>query len=137
MSGPVSSKVGRRTLLAIVLFSMVSAFLTLFVIGRGGAINQQNMATAIHQLLQLYLPPLGIIAAFYFAERSENGAHQSTTVDKLAFAVIIVAGWVLVPPLALAASPTYMAAFRLIDAFAPFGNALGSGAIAYYFSKSS
>jgi hypothetical protein len=139
MSMSLSVRVTRAALTITMLVGGAAAFIVLGAIGRDGAISGEGMQEAQNYLLQFYLPLLAIVAAFYFAERRTRAAADrgGASAEAFALAFLIVALWVMLPPIIFALSDSYNAAIRTIDSVRLYGNSLSSGAVAFFFAKTS
>lgn len=130
------SQVGRRIILVLILLGFIFSFMILWWVGRGGAISSETSSSAIKLLIGHYLPLLAILGGFYFSERAVVDQGSDTSIETVAFALIIVGLWVLGPPILIAISQTIEGAMRLLDAGAVIGTSLVSACLAFYFSKS-
>ncbi len=131
----ISSVVGRRAILALILLGFIASFGVFWWVGRGGAISFPTAAPAIKKLLEHYVPLLAILAGFYFSERTLADKGSETSIEAFVFALVVVAIWVLGPPILIAASETIEGALRLLDSVAVIGTSLASLGLAFYFSK--
>jgi uncharacterized integral membrane protein len=131
------SLIGRRIILVLMLSGFILSFIVLWWIGRNGAISFEAAAPAIKVLMQHYLPLLAILGGFYFSERAFVDQGGDTSIETVAFALVVVGIWVLGPPILIAISQTIEGAMRLLDSGAIIGTSLVSACLAFYFSKSS
>jgi hypothetical protein len=139
MSMSLSVRVTRAALTIAVILGGAASFVVLGAIGRNGAISGEGMQEAQNYLLQFYLPLLAIVAAFYFAERRTTAAADrgSAPAEAFALAFVIVAIWVMLPPITFALSDSYNAAIRTIDSVRLYGNSLSTAAVTFFFAKTS
>ena len=133
----IRSVIGRRTILALILTGAVLSFSVLYWVGRGGAISYAAASPAIKKLLEHFIPLLAILSGFYFSERTSNDEGNQTSVETFAFALVVVAIWVLGPPILIAFCNTIEAAMRLLDSFSIIGTSLTSACLSFYFAQSS
>ena len=128
----------RKVLLGTLVAGGALAFVTLTIVGRGGAISGSTAEAATKGLLEHYLPLLTIAGAFLFSDhrRSNRSRYFVSSTETFAFAFIVVAIWAMLPPLLLVLSDTVEGAFRQLDSFKIFGSSLSVGAFTYYFASS-
>jgi hypothetical protein len=131
----ISSTVARRIILSAILMGFFLSFWTLWWVSRGGAASWPTIQPAIERLLQVYVPLLGILAGFYFAEQSSTkGSH--TSIEAFGFAMVLICVWVFAAPVLIFFSATIEAAIRLLNSISVLGTSLASSALAFFFSKS-
>jgi hypothetical protein len=114
----------------------ISTIVVLFVRSPGDSTAPDTVTLGVKRILAVYLPLLGIMTGFYFAdaERRDDRARE-TTVEIFWFSMLLTLPWVLTPLLLVALSSTMDRALELMDTFGPVGQLVASGAVAYYFSK--
>lgn len=129
---------GRVALMLAVLLSFLASIGLLFFISRGGAVHVSGITFALKELLEIYLPLLAIMAAFYFAEHAaEAPTTTSSSLESFVFAFSVTAVWIFAPPCLLALTQWPIEdifAFLNDDAVGLFGQTLAVGAVTYYFS---
>jgi hypothetical protein len=115
------------------------ALLALAYVGRGGAISPPGFQAAIKYIFEFFTSFLGIVGAFYLAEKkNENpGAPPVGDQEWVVFAIIVVGSWVAVPTVSLILSETYESALRGVDTLKLLGQPLATAAVAFTFAKSS
>jgi hypothetical protein len=134
----IDARTGRRVLLAVVLGGFFVAFLVQFLLGRDGAASEETSHIVVERILKIFVPLLGIFAAFYFSERGEpeSGQRRKTSIEGFIFAFVAVTVWVALPTVALIIMATFDGAIRLLDSFEMFGTSIAVAALTYYFSTS-
>jgi len=94
----VTSSKGRWSLMLLVLGSAVLSFLVLFIVGRGGAIAGEATRDTINELLEIYLPLIAMMAAFYFGQSKTQTSESKTSIEIFTFVTLTVGLWALCPP---------------------------------------
>ncbi|MEX2344748.1 MAG: hypothetical protein WD604_03985 [Balneolaceae bacterium] len=134
----ISTRIGRLSIMSLILFSALISVIILFIEGSGGAISQHNKILALQNLVKFYLPLFAIMGAFYFAEKNHHlqKIERETSFEVFLFSFLAVLIWVIVPPSSIAFSESIQSSFVYIDSFRGYGDAIGLAAITFYFSKS-
>ena len=132
----ISSVVARRAILIALVAGFGLAFSALWFVSHDGAASWTTTGPAIGRLLEIYVPLLGILAGFYFAERPAVLKGRQTPIEGFAYAMVLICVWVFVAPLALLLSSTVDAAMRLLNSISVLGTSLAASALAFFFSKS-
>ena len=136
MNKNITSSRGRWSLMLLVLSSAVLSFAVLFFIGRGGAIAGEAARATIKELLEIYLPLIAMMSAFYFGQAQLQSSEGKTSIEIFAFAIITVGLWVLCPPVLMMFGEAIEDIIETIDLLKPYGETIAAAAIAYYFAKS-
>jgi hypothetical protein len=103
---------------------------------RGGAATSATWVPAIERLMGVYIPLLGILAGFYFAEQSSTQGN-STSIEAFGFATLLICLWVFAPPVLIFSSATVETAIKVLNSiYSVVGTSLASSALAFFFSKS-
>lgn len=100
MMRTIDRRTGRVILMLFVFCSFIGCILSLFYIGRGGAISGPVMRDSLTSAVTIYMPLLSVMAAFLFDKRGRN-SQADTELETLLFAVALVACWCLPAPLLL------------------------------------
>lgn len=137
MNRDITSSKGRWSLMLIVLGSAVLSFVVLFVIGRGGAIAGEAARATVKELLEIYLPLIAMMAAFYFGQSKAQTNEHKTSIEIFTFAILTVGLWVLCPPILIYFGEAIEDVIETINILKPYGETIAAAAIAYYFAKSS
>ena len=134
----IASQTGRRLLLALILLGAVLAFVTQFLLGRDGTVSEPVSQKVIDQFLKHFIPLFGIVGAFYFSEKgdTEAGNTSRSAVEGFIFALVCVGIWVLLPTISLLISQTFESALRLLERFEAFGTTIAVTGLTYFFSTS-
>lgn len=132
----MSSKTGKRFILAAILSGFLLSFVILAWASSGGAISFNAAEPAIKKLLEHYIPLLAILAGFYFSDRSLEPGDNQTSIETFIFSVAIVGIWSLIPPILIFFCDTIESGMRLLESVGVLGSSLGSACLAFYFSKS-
>lgn len=133
----IASSKGRWSLMLMVLGSTVLSFLVLFIVGRGGAIAGEAVRATINELIEIYLPLIAMIAAFYFGQAKLISTESKTSIEIFTFAILTVGLWVLCPPILMLFGGTIEDILETINLLKPYGETVAAVGVAYYFAKSS
>lgn len=129
---------GRWILMLLILASALLAHALLFFVSRGGRIHTEGVQSTVRALLDVYLPLLAIMAAFYFAETATaRGRDQTVDLQILVFSVVVTAVWALAPVALLVFVPTVERMQEMLRTLEPFGQTAALAAVAFFFGKSS
>jgi len=135
----ISVATGRGLLMTVVLSNFLLSVGLVFYVGGGGAVHREGIMLALEELLEIYLPLLAIMGAFYFADyRSDEDSPRASLVQPFIFSLIIVSVWAFAPPLLLALTVWPIEdifSFLNSDAVGILGKTIAAGAVTYYFSR--
>ena len=131
----ISSALARRIILITIVLGFCSAFAALWWVSREGAASWTTVDPAIRRLLEVYMPLLGILAGFHFAEQALSG-DKKISLETFLFAMVLISVWAFLAPLALLLNTTVDAAIRLLSSISVLGTSLAASALAFFFSKS-
>jgi hypothetical protein len=91
---------------------------------------------AMRSLLDMYLPPVALMCAFYFGEKGTTDAKdRATSFESLLFSMIITGIWVVTPPFLIYFCQTVEMAMRSLDALKIYGQTTALAAVAFYFAR--
>lgn len=136
MSRTVNRSVGRWLLMFLVLGGAILTMVVLFYKGAGGAIHNDAKATAFKQLIEIYLPLVTIMGAFFFSEpRSRRAKASDPSLQTLVFAAVLTASWTITPPALLYFTDYIEDFFQYLESVKLLGEAVAAGAVSFYFAK--
>ncbi|HUP62513.1 MAG TPA: hypothetical protein VNA69_19065 [Thermoanaerobaculia bacterium] len=127
-------RLGTQRLLlgGIVLVLAIVSISALFVVGRGGAIADNNQKTALVTILTLYGPLLGLICAFSFSSRS-NRRLTKNNIPLFVLALVVTTFWCATPVLIFVTSLVIESTLEKLAALSPFGDTVVLAIIGFYF----
>lgn len=140
MNAKIKSSTGRIALISFTISGMLFGGVVIVLRGSGGSLVSPAMTEALKLLVQFYLPMLAVITAFYFSESGKMKStenSESTDFEIFFVTIVLVALWAFLPPISLIINDTYQSAFELTKNLKGYGDAIGVGALAYYFSQTS
>lgn len=133
------ARAGRAALMATALGGFVVSLTVLFYVARDGAVHPDGVKYGVKQVLEIYLPVLAIMGAFYFTGVGDgaDAEHRSST-QSFVFAYVVSAVWLVAPPLLLGLTTWPVEGifeFLNDDSVGILGKTLAAGAVTYYFSR--
>lgn len=135
----MKANVGRAIFMALVTSSFVLSIIIIFYEARSGGIHSQGVKFAIQQTLEIYLPILAIMGAFYFSGQEEDvEGNIKSPLQSFLFSFIVVATWVSFNPMLLLFSDWSIESiysFLNDDSIGILGKTVAAGSITYYFSR--
>jgi len=134
----VTRGTGQWALMLLTLIGLLTSIGALFYEGRGGGIHEEEFRPALEAIPDIYLPLLGVMAGFLFAQRRTTRDEPASAMT-FVFAVVITGLWVLSPAaLLLFTSWPVESIFALFEGLqARFANTLVVAAVAFFFAKGS
>jgi hypothetical protein len=116
----------------------VLSIITLGVIARGDAILLEGKLTVLRYLADYYVPLLGVVAAFWLAEKGADNAPHALPprAGGIRFAAMFLTVWALVPSGLLATSDTYATALKVLDIAKLALQPIAAASVAFTFAKS-
>lgn len=136
MKKKVNSTTGRLLIMTMVIGSAVLAFIILFVIGRGGAIAGEGIGAVINELLEIYLPLIAFMTAFYFGQTRILSNDDKTSLETFVFSVLTIGLWVFCPPILIYFGEAIEDVLNTIHLLKPYGETIAAAGVAFYFAKS-
>jgi hypothetical protein len=123
----------------MIAVGIVSALIALWFIARGDAILVPGRLEVLKYLGDFYGPLLGVLAAFWLAERRPGNSHlaQVPGTGGVKFAAAFLTFWVFAPAVILATSDTYVTALKVLDTAKVPLQPIAAAAVAFAFAKSS
>lgn len=136
MTKKIASSQGRWLLMLMVIGAAVISFAVLFFIGRGGAIAAETSKTTTKELLEIYLPLIAIMSAFYFGQDQPQFGEGKTSIEVFSFSLLTVGLWVFCPPVLMYFGGAIEDILETLSLLKPYGETVSAAAIAYFFAKS-
>ncbi len=136
MNYKIQSIKGRLSLMLVVLISAILSFLTLLITGKIREIQSEAIMQAIKVLIEIYLPLITMMAAFYFGQNIPRSEKNQTSIEIFIFAIITVGIWVVSPIVLFILGGTIDNIIGIISLLKPYGETVAVAGVAYYFAKS-
>src|SRR5687767_6850008 len=130
----------RWIVIGLVLTGLLLAMVTLFVIGRGGAISTSGMKAVFTYILNFFFPLLSIPVVFLLVQQKRVSPTSSRPISwgsRVGFAILIIAIWIVVPALGLVVADNYESALEFIEITKIVGQTAATAAAAFAFATSS
>lgn len=131
----VPSRIGRLSLMGMVMLLFLCSVLSLFWLARGGRIHPDGRKIALVKLIGVYLPILSLMGAFYFGGDQNRRRTSTTAMEAFAFALIVTSLWVIAPLFLLWCIGPIEDVLDHLEMIKPIGDTLTLAAIGFYFSK--
>ena len=123
MKNRIRKSIGRWVIWISTIGSGLLSIIILLYVGRGGRIHNDMINFGIVKILEIYLPIIAIMTAFYFVG-SRNGkanTSQYVSIEVFTFSVVISSLWIFLPPLMITFIIPIEHSFNLLQQFEKYG----------------